>query len=72
MRLPERLTVIIADMQHLSDKADDANGASEYQTALMALALVARHFLRELPEALAAVDPVQSTSVDPSTREKGL
>jgi hypothetical protein len=35
-------------MQMLSDQADAANGTSEYQTALVSLGLVARHYLREL------------------------
>lgn len=33
-----------------SDAADEANGYSEYHPRLIALALIARQFLRELPE----------------------
>lgn len=39
---------LIADMQMASDAADEANGTSEYQARLVALALIARHYLREL------------------------
>jgi hypothetical protein len=40
------LHVILADMQIASDLIDEANGKSEYQARLVALALIARHFLR--------------------------
>lgn len=43
----DRLERIIADMQEMSDGADEANGTSEYTSRLVALALLARHFLRE-------------------------
>ena len=49
------------DMQLLSDQADNADGDPIlYQTALVSLGLVARHFLRECAPALARLlgDPV--------------
>ena len=58
---PELRTVIEAarpillDMQQISDAVDDAAGTSDYQTRLVSLGLVARHFLRECGAALAAV-----------------
>lgn len=44
----EKLKPIIDDMRLASDAADAANGTSDYQASLIALALIARHFLREL------------------------
>lgn len=44
---PDLEAEIIADMQRISDAVDEAAGTSDYQTRLVALALVARHFLRE-------------------------
>ncbi len=41
------LKPIIDDMQACSDAADEACGTSGYQVALVSLALVARHYLRE-------------------------
>lgn len=38
---------ILREMQAASDAVDDAYGTSEYEKALIALALIARHFLRE-------------------------
>lgn len=54
---PKGLGQIIADMRAISDAIDEAHGTfdyqvrlgtSDYQVRLVSLALVARHFLREL------------------------
>lgn len=42
------LEACIAEMRHASELVDDAYGTSDYQTRLVALALIARHFLRQL------------------------
>lgn len=41
----------LADMRYASGLVDDAAGTSEYQARLVALALIARHFLRESDKA---------------------
>lgn len=46
-----RLAGIIEEMQLASDLIDSAAGTGEYQTRLVALALIARHYLRELANA---------------------
>ena len=48
----ELVAAILADMQAASDAVDDAAGTAEYQHRLIALALIARHFLREQAKAL--------------------
>ncbi len=45
---------IIADMQAASEAVDEANGTSDYNMRLVALALIARHYLRELRDAAAS------------------
>ena len=40
---------VIAEMRLANDQVDDANGTSDYNTALVALALIAREFLRRYP-----------------------
>jgi hypothetical protein len=52
---------IIRDMQEASRQVDDANGTSDYNMRLVALALIARHFLRECADDLLA-DPVGGAS----------
>lgn len=44
----ERLALILADMRSLSEVVDETVGSTAYSTALVSLALVARHYLREL------------------------
>lgn len=46
-RLLER---ILADMREASDAVDAANGTSDYNARLVALARVTRHYLRRLDE----------------------
>ena len=51
-RLTEQLqqeTRIVADMRRASAAVDEAKGGIEYNARLVALALMARQFLRELP-----------------------
>ncbi len=48
--IAETLPQIIKDMQRASDMADAALSTPEYQVRLMALALLARQFLREVAE----------------------
>jgi hypothetical protein len=55
---------IIRDMQEASRQVDDANGTSDYNMRLVALALIARHFLRECADDLLA-DPVGGASPQP-------
>jgi hypothetical protein len=56
-----RLIAIVADMQAASDAADEANGTSDYMARMVALALIARHFLREgAAEALAGQEEAPS------------
>jgi hypothetical protein len=55
---------IIRDMQEASRQVDDANGTSDYNMRLVALALIARHFLRECADDLLA-DPVGGASPAP-------
>ncbi len=50
VRLSSRLSalrLIEADLQLASDAVDEANGTSEYTVRLVAVALIARHLLRE-------------------------
>ena len=49
MEATPTLSLILADMRRASDVADEASGTSGYLGALVALALIARHYLRELP-----------------------
>ena len=41
---------IIADMQRANEVVNKSEGAVDYQVAMIALALITRQFLRELPE----------------------
>ena len=45
----------LAAMRKASDLIDEANGTSDYQTRLVALALIAREYLRRVPPAAAPV-----------------
>lgn len=58
--MSDGLELIIADMQRASDVVDEAYGTSGYQAALVALGLIARHFLREHAKA-AQPDPPEGT-----------
>ena len=40
------IALILADMQAASDAVDASSGTSDYQARLIALGLIARHFLR--------------------------
>jgi hypothetical protein len=60
-RIAGLLEQIVVDMQAVSDAVDDANGTSDYQVRLVALALIARHYLREL--ALLRAHPREDTSI---------
>ena len=44
----KNVAAAIADMRLASNAVDEASGSSDYQTRLVALALIARYFLREL------------------------
>ena len=57
---PPDLKPILDDMRAASAAVDDANGTSDYNTRLVALALIARHFLREL-EVEGAASPQKET-----------
>lgn len=48
---------IIADMQRANERVNEAKGVADYQACLIALALMARQFLRELPAPLPADPP---------------
>jgi hypothetical protein len=54
MTSPEAVRAILADMRTASDDVDEAQGTSDYQVRLVALALIARHFLRECADELEA------------------
>ncbi len=49
------LIATLADMREASAAVDDANGTSDYNVRLVALALIARHFLREHADELDAL-----------------
>jgi len=46
--IPPELGPILNDMRLASEEIDSSSGTSQYASACIALALVARHFLREL------------------------
>lgn len=48
------MRLILTDLQAASDAADTANGTAEYSLRLVAVALIARHFLRECGAVLSA------------------
>ena len=50
-----KLCLILGDLQAASDHVDDAAGTSDYQARLLALALIARHLLRECGDDLLAI-----------------
>jgi hypothetical protein len=68
-----RLVLILGDMQQASDVVDAAYGTSENQMALIALALIARHLLRECGDDLLAIcgEPPAADAVDPHAANTG-
>jgi hypothetical protein len=56
-RKQELLRAILADMRAASDAVDEANGTSDYNARLVALALIARYYLRTIDEVENGDDP---------------